>query len=136
VLHLPRAAVGKGVVAKRRALAGDAVLERAPDAAVEGLDFAFFEAPRLAQRMHTCPPEGFVGVDVADPGKGPLIKDRRFHRRTPLGEPGAEISCTKRGLEGLTADSLIDVGSHVAGFQQEPRTKPPDVTVGDVRSVV
>jgi len=103
---------------------------------MECLALANVKAPRLPQRVDPRPPEGLVGVDVADTGHGSLIEDRRLHGCATVPEAEAEIAGAERRSERLRADTRIDVGPHLVRLEQEPGSEAPDIAVGDIRPVV
>ena len=86
--------------------------------------------------MDSCEPEGFVGVDVPDPGHRPLVEERRLDRSAATLEPAAERRRREGSLERLAADPGGEVVVELAGLEQEPRAEAPHVAIGDVRPVV
>ena len=91
VLHRASAAVGQAVVAERRSLPGEAVLERGADPAVQPPQLVAVEAGGRTQRVEPRAPQRLVDVDVPHPREGALIEERRLQRgaaaRETLAEP-------------------------------------------------
>ena len=55
-----------------------------------------------------------------------------FRRREPL----PELLRRERCLQRLGTDPRVEVRLELARLEQKPRAEPPDVAIGDVRSVV
>ena len=87
----PRLAVGPHVVAEARPAVGDPLAQDLPDRPMQSPHVLRLEGVRGAQRVEPRPPQGLVGVDVADPGDERLVEQQRLQlRRSPLealGEP-------------------------------------------------
>ena len=80
----PLAAVRQAVVAKRRALPRDAVLERGADRVVQPPELVAVDALGRAERMDPRAPERLVDVDVPEAGERPLVEERGLDRRAAL----------------------------------------------------
>ena len=64
------------------------------------------ETAGAAQRMQPAPPEGFVDVDVPEPGDRPLVEEGRLERGPAALQAQTEASCGERA-ERLGADTGI-----------------------------
>ena len=87
------------------------------------------------ERVDAGAPERFVCVDVPDAGEPALIEDRRLDGASgwrALGEAAAREAL----LERLGADPHREVRLELPRLEEQPRAEPPDIAVGDVRSVV
>src|SRR5262249_2276208 len=131
-----RRAVGSSVVAERRTLTPDARIERAFDAFAEGAYLVRGERAGRPQRMHACPPERLVDVDVAQPRDGPLVEQRSLDRGLAVGEAAGERLRRERTAERLAAEALCEVGVECVGLHEQPCAEAPDVAVDDLRAVV
>src|SRR5215208_2626293 len=135
-LHSSPRPIRQRVVAQRRPLASNSVLERTADRAVERAQLLRREVARGCQWMNTRTPKRLVGVDVADSGNGTLVEDRSLDRRPPRRKPRREVARAERRVERLAADSSVDVRVQLGRIEHEPRAEASDVAIGDVRSVV
>jgi hypothetical protein len=86
--------------------------------------------------MELRPPEGFVDIDVSEPGDGALIEERRLDRRAATLDPLSEPARREDPLERFDAESLFEIVVELAGLEQLPRAEPANVAIRDVRSVV
>src|SRR5262249_18460375 len=78
VLDRASAAVGEAIVAKRRSLSGEPVLERRTDPAVQSPEFVAVEAGGRPEWVESCAPQRLVDVDVPQPRERPLVEERRL----------------------------------------------------------
>src|SRR6185436_4099404 len=129
-------AVRLPVVAKGRALARDAHLERVANAGVHASDLCRGERAGLATRMELRAPQRLVGVDVPEPGDGALVEERGLERRASPDEAVAEDAGGEALLERLRAEADGEIRLDLVRFEQQPRAEAADVPVRDVRSVV
>ena len=86
--------------------------------------------------MEARPPERFVRVDVPDAREDALVEDDGLERRLAAGEAVGERARGEAAAERLLADPLGEVRLELAGLEEQPRAEAPDVSIGDVRSVV
>jgi len=93
-----------GVIAERRTLTPDTCAERILHTACQALDLVRVQAARFPERMDTCPPEGFVRIDVPHPCDRALVEERRLDRGTPSRETFGEASRTESALERFAAE--------------------------------
>ena len=114
----------------------DAGLQRPADASVHRTQLVCRQLPGRPQRVDASVPERLVGVDVPDACDRPLVEDRRLDRRAATGQARRKGLRRESRLERLDPDSLREVGVELLGLEQQPRAEPPDVPVGDVRSVI
>src|SRR6185312_12830949 len=133
VLHPP---AGVRPVAEIGPLAPDAEAERPPDALAEAPDLVGGEVAGRPQRMDPRMPERLVGVDVPEPGDGPLVEDRGLDRRLPAGESLREVGGREPSTERLRPEPYTQVRLGLILVEQEPRTEAAEVAVGDPRAVV
>jgi hypothetical protein len=82
------------------------------------------------------PPERLVDVDVPEPCNRSLIEERGLDGCASPFELGGEAARSERALEWLQAEPLLEVGLQLAGLEQLPCPEAPNVSIGDVRSVV
>src|SRR5262249_7122299 len=121
---------------KRRSLAGEPMLERRTDPAVQSPEFVSVEVGGRPEWVESCAPQRLVDVDVPQPRQRPLVEERRLERRAPVGKTLAEPRGREEGVERLVTDSGGDVRVRLPGLEQEPRSEAPYVAIGDVRAVV
>jgi hypothetical protein len=93
------------------------------------------ETGRGAERIEPCTPQRFVDVDVPHPCERPLIKERRLERRAATGETLAQASRGEERVERLVADSRGEVRLSLPGFEQQPGSEAPHVSVRNIRAV-
>jgi hypothetical protein len=136
VLHRASTAVGQPVVAKRRPLPGEAVLESGTDPAVQPSQLVAVETGRGTQRIEPRAPQRLVDVDVPHPREGALIEERPLERRSAARETLAEPCGREERVERLVADAGGQVRLGLPGLEQKPGAEAPHVSVCDVRAVV
>src|SRR5437773_4119882 len=137
VLHPASGSVRVAVITKSRALAGYAHLESGSDGLVEPCSLGLREAPGGPEWMDPGAPESLVRIDVPDPGRGPLIEERRLNRGTPTCEGARECRARETALERLPSKpSSREVLLQLARLEELPRPETANVVVRDIRSVV
>jgi hypothetical protein len=90
------------------------------------------ELARRRQRMDPGAPEGFVGIDVSQPGHRPLVEERSFDRRALAGQALAEGARPEATKQGLRAETSAQVVVQLPRLEQQPRTEAADVAIDDV----
>lgn len=79
------------VVAEGRAAVGDAIAQDLPDGFCQAPALCCAQAARSAARVDPCEEQGFVGVDVAEPGDAALIEQEGLDGLLSAFEGGGEI---------------------------------------------
>ena len=86
--------------------------------------------------MEARPPERFVRVDVPDAREDALVEHDGLQRRLAARQAVGQRAGGEAAAERLLADPLREVRLELAGLEEQPRAEAPDVSIGDVRSVV
>lgn len=79
------------VVAEGRAAVCDAFAQDLPDGFCQAPAILRAQAARRAARVNPCEEQGFVGVDVAEPGDAALIEQEGLDGLLPALDGGGEI---------------------------------------------
>src|SRR5262249_11363460 len=136
VLHPSTGAVRRRVVTKRGALARDAGSQRLLDALRHARNLVPSETARRTKRMHPCPPERLVRVDVPHPGKRALVEQGRLDWAAATPQTFGQPSRREGALERLAPEPRPQVVVELAGPREQPRSEVPDISICNVRSVV
>ena len=79
------------VVAEGRAAVCNAFAQDLPDGFCQASALLRAQPARRAARVNPCEKQGFIGVDVAEPGDAALIEQEGFDGLLPALEGGGEI---------------------------------------------
>src|SRR6266542_3197070 len=110
------------VVAEAGPTVGDPLAEDGPDRPMQAPDLRWRQRVRAAQRVQACPPQRFVGIDVAHASDERLIEKQALEPRRSTPEPFGEAHRAEAGGEGLRSVSREDIPDAI------PRPRLGDLT--------
>src|SRR4051812_29022740 len=130
VLHPPRAAIGRAVVAQCRALAIDPGFESPPHPSVKRPDLTLTKLACRSARIDPSPPKRLVRIDVPDTREGALVEQSRLDGRLAALQPQGEVTRGEGGLQRLDPQPGGEVAVELVGAEHEPGAEAPDVAIG------